>query len=250
MPLRPALLALLTSPSNLRFSPSFSHGRRLSPLRQDSPLTAPKYDLPKTRIAHYRIIASRRCKHALPRADRSSMQLAPLAVLHQSGPSLGTRRHLGRVLLCTNLFRMFRILSISFRLRPTALHSTVIDNLIRSGKTCRIVIFQKRTCSAGLNSHVLHEDGSVHHLIHPYALYQNSSLANILYGDGSNRPRQRRPVHITVHPPHQLYQTPIHHHSSTMLDASDGNDPPRRSPNDIRGSKGIIPWCDSGLGSH
>ena len=94
------------------------------------------------------------------------MRLAPLAVLHQCGPSLGTHRHLGRVLLCINSFRIFCILSISFRLRPTTLHSTVIDNLIRSRKTCHIVIFQKRTCSAGLNSHVLHEDGSVHHLIH------------------------------------------------------------------------------------
>ena len=155
---------------------------------QDSPLAAPESKLLKTRIAHHRIIASQRCKQAPPRADHSFMQLAPLAVPHQSGPSWGTHRRLGRVLSCINLFRTFRMLSISFRLRPTALHSSVIDNLIRSRTTCRIVIFQKETCSAGPNSHVLHDDGSVHHLIHPYAVYHKSRLSNILYGDGSSTP--------------------------------------------------------------
>ena len=64
---------------------------------QDSPLAAPESKLLKTRIAHYRIIAGQRCKYAPPRADRSFIQLAPLAIPHQLGPSLGTHRRLGRV---------------------------------------------------------------------------------------------------------------------------------------------------------
>jgi hypothetical protein len=58
-------------------------------------------------------------------ADPSSMQLAPLIATHRLGPSSGPYRHLWKGYCVWSYSRRFCTLSLSFRRRRSALHSTV-----------------------------------------------------------------------------------------------------------------------------